>query len=208
MYLINWQGELFVFFFGHLWILECSSHLALPENQQDIEFENAEWNCCPQSSVSEGYCSLIPQSCPTLCGPLDCSPPGSSAQGIFPARILEWVAIFSSRVSTKPRDQTCISCIGRRILYHWATWEAVSESTIGHVTLNFDDMGLGVVFQLIMAIVMLLNNQPQNLSKPNVGIWVIRLGIDWRLAVQIGLHWGNLILLCVSYLPPGFSEPV
>ena len=69
-------------------------------------------------------------------------------------------------------------------------------------------MGLGVVFQLIMAIVMLHNNQPQNLSKPKVGLWFIRLGIDWRLAVQIGLCWGNLILLCVSHLPPGFSELV
>ena len=36
------------------------------------------------------------QSCPTLCNPLDCSPPGSSVHGIFWARILEWVAISSS----------------------------------------------------------------------------------------------------------------
>ena len=34
---------------------------------------------------------------PTLCGPLDCSPPGSFVHGIFPARILEWVAISSSK---------------------------------------------------------------------------------------------------------------
>ena len=207
MYFISWQGGPFVLFFGHLWILECSSHLALPENQQDTEFEDAYWNCCPRSSVSEGYC-LVAQLCPTLCGPVDCSPPGSSVQGIFQARILEWVAISSSRGSTQLRDHTCISCIDRQILYHWATWEAVPKGIIGHVTVNFNDMGLGVVFQLIMAIVMLHNNQPQNLSKPKVGIRFIRLGINWRLAVQIGLCWGNLILLCVSHLPPGFSEPV
>ena len=32
-----------------------------------------------------------PQSCPTLCDPVDCSPPGSSVHGIFQARVLEWV---------------------------------------------------------------------------------------------------------------------
>ena len=40
---------------------------------------------------------LVPQSCPTLCDPLDCSPPGSSVHGILQSRILEWVAISSSR---------------------------------------------------------------------------------------------------------------
>ena len=37
------------------------------------------------------------QSCPTLCDPMDCGPPGSSIHGIFQARVLEWGAIaFSS----------------------------------------------------------------------------------------------------------------
>ena len=38
--------------------------------------------------------SLVPQSCPTLCDPMDCSLPGSSLHGILQARVLEWVAIF------------------------------------------------------------------------------------------------------------------
>ena len=50
--------------------------------------------------------------------------PGSSVHGIFQARILEQVAIPFSRGSSCPRDWTCISCIGRWILYHGATWEA------------------------------------------------------------------------------------
>ena len=54
------------------------------------------------------------QSCPTLCNPMDCSPPGSSVHGILLARILEWVSMSSSRASSRPRDQTCISC-----LLHW-----------------------------------------------------------------------------------------
>ena len=53
----------------------------------------------------------IAQWCPTLCNPMDCSPPGSSAHGIFQARILEWVGISSSRVSFWPRDQTHVSCV-------------------------------------------------------------------------------------------------
>ena len=50
------------------------------------------------------------QSCPTLCDPMDCSPPGSSVHGILLARILEWVSIPFSRGSFQTRDWTCISC--------------------------------------------------------------------------------------------------
>ena len=48
--------------------------------------------------------------------PVDCSPPGSSVHGILQARILEWVAIPSSRGSSQPRDQTCVSHIASRYL--------------------------------------------------------------------------------------------
>ena len=54
---------------------------------------------------------------------MDCSPSGSSVHGIFQARTLEWVAISYSRGSSPPSDLTwisCVSCIGRWILYHWA----------------------------------------------------------------------------------------
>ena len=52
------------------------------------------------------------QSHSTLCNPMDCSLPGSSVQGIFQARIVEWVAMPSSRASSQPSDQTHIT------LYH------------------------------------------------------------------------------------------
>ena len=58
---------------------------------------------------------------------MDCSPPDSSVRGISQARTLEWVVIPSTRGSFRLRDQnhnSCISCIGKWILYHWATWEA------------------------------------------------------------------------------------
>ena len=47
----------------------------------------------------------------SVCDPMDCSPPGSSVHGILQARILEWVTMPSSRGSSQPRDQTCVSCI-------------------------------------------------------------------------------------------------
>ena len=54
---------------------------------------------------------LVAQSFPTLCNPMDCSPPGSSVHGILQARILEWVAILFSRGSSRRRDRTWVSCI-------------------------------------------------------------------------------------------------
>ena len=60
------------------------------------------------------------QSCLTLWDPMECSLPGSSVHGILQARILEWVAMPSSKRSSPPRDQThiswgsCISCIAGR----------------------------------------------------------------------------------------------
>ena len=54
-------------------------------------------------------CMLSLQSCLTLCDPMDCSPPGCSVRGILQARILEWVAMPSSRESSPPRDSTRVS---------------------------------------------------------------------------------------------------
>ena len=56
---------------------------------------------------------------------MDYSPPGSSAHGISQGTILEWVAMPSSRDSSRPRDWTGISCIGRWVLYTSTTWEAL-----------------------------------------------------------------------------------
>ena len=69
-------------------------------------------------------CAYIPkslQSCLTLCDPKDCSSPGSSVHGILQARILEWIAMPSSRGSSRPRDwgrASYVSCIDRQVLYH------------------------------------------------------------------------------------------
>ena len=62
---------------------------------------------------------LVSQSCPTLCDPMDCSPPGSSVHGILQARILEWITMPSSRGSSWPRDRT-------HVLLHLLHWQAGS----------------------------------------------------------------------------------
>ena len=63
---------------------------------------------CPIKSV------LVPQSCRTLCNPLDHNPPGSSVHGILQTRILEWEA----------RDWTWVSCITGRLFTVWDTRKA------------------------------------------------------------------------------------
>ena len=49
---------------------------------------------CKSTAVVD---ALVVKSCPTLCNPTDCSPPGSSIHGISQVRILEWIAISFSR---------------------------------------------------------------------------------------------------------------
>ena len=77
---------------------------------------------------ASGVCVLAAQLCPTLCNPMDCSPPGSPVHGILQARIMEWVAISFSRGSSRPRDRTRISCITGGCFTILATREAWSES--------------------------------------------------------------------------------
>ena len=75
----------------------------------------AESLCCPPETITtlliDYVLCLVTQSCLTLSEPMDCSLPGSSVHGILQARMLEWVAIPSSRGSSQPRDQTQVSGI-------------------------------------------------------------------------------------------------
>ena len=63
---------------------------------------------------------------------MDCSPPGFPVLEVSQARILEWVAIPSSRGSSRPRGQTCVSCIScidRCVLCRWAPRHALNTCT-------------------------------------------------------------------------------
>ena len=69
-------------------------------------------------------CCLVTQLYLIYCNHMDCSKPDSSVHGMFQARIQEWIAISVPRGSSRPRDRTCISCIGRHVLYCWGSREA------------------------------------------------------------------------------------
>ena len=107
----------------HLWNLFIIQNI----NTAGLQFQGGrkpEWKMALISSytplvlesVVEPLECVSAPSCLMACDPMDCSPPGSSVPGVFQARILEWVAISSSRGSLQPRDQThvsCVSCIGQ-----------------------------------------------------------------------------------------------
>ena len=68
-----------------------------------------------------------------LCESMDCSLPGSSVHGILQARILKWVAMPSSRVSSWSRDRTCVSyvsCVGRQVIYHECHLGSLSKQRV------------------------------------------------------------------------------
>ena len=74
---------------------------------------------------------LQAQSCLTLWDPMDCSPSGSSVQGIFQARILEWVEISSSRGSSQPQGWN----LHLLLLLHWQE-DSLPLSHLGSIYLS------------------------------------------------------------------------
>ena len=113
LYLIildNWKLHLIVlriikFLHFWLWIIQFYNKNKL----------NLQW------SLQLLWVYLVAQLCPTLCNPMDYSPPDSSVHGIFKARILEWVAMPSSRESFQPRDGIQVSRIAGGFFTIWAT---------------------------------------------------------------------------------------
>ena len=98
-----------------------------PDGAQDIPVsQNDAWKASDGDGVVVAV--LVAQSCPTLCDPMDCSPPGSSVHGTLRARILEWVAIPFTRRSSRIRDQTPVSCIAGSFFTVWATGDGVAEN--------------------------------------------------------------------------------
>ena len=103
-----------------VWLVEKRKNPSVQSYNLDSSFPG----CCDICGVCMHTKSL--QSCLTLCNPLECNPPGSSVHGILQARILEWIAIPSSKGSSQPRDWSqvsCISCLTGRFFTYWATRE-------------------------------------------------------------------------------------
>ena len=109
------------------WWRECNGNF-LPSTAH--EHRNRRW--CLERRISGSRWDTHDEArywdlkcvCPTLCNPIDCSPPSSSVHGIFQAKILDWVATSYPRGSSQPWNWS-ISCTGRLILYHWTTREAL-----------------------------------------------------------------------------------
>ena len=120
---------LFSLFFHHLYFSRKKVHLA-----------------------DDAWC-VCGQLCPTLYDPID----GSQAplsMGLSQARILEWVTISSSWGSSRPRDRTHVSfasCIGKGILYHWATWKAQKVlDPFLNKSLKFTEKSKGYLFRFFL----------------------------------------------------------
>ena len=138
-------------------------------------------------------CALLLQSCLTLCDPMDCSPPGSSVHGILQASILEWVAMPFSRGSSLPRDQTSVSCIGRWILYHCTTWEALSSQS-PWILLNCPLCKLPWGFRwekLFISLPLLSSSHFCAMFQPQFKRWYVLSTLNWpqrTLGGDSGLH--------------------
>ena len=91
--------------------LPSSFKSSVPFSDLLIDSKHLRWTYQAYLSVSTCVCAQSLQLCLTLCHFMDCSLPGSSDYGILQARILEWVAMPSSRGFSWLRDWTHISCI-------------------------------------------------------------------------------------------------
>ena len=92
---------------------------------------------------------------------MDCSPPGSSIHGIFQASILEWVAIFSTRGSSQPGIEPCISCIAGRFLTHWAIREVPQSINISsNLKKNILLTAYNLAFNFFFLMIQILTRYP------------------------------------------------
>ena len=92
------------------------------------------------------YSAVLSCSVVSDCDSTDCRLPGSSVHGIFQARILEWVAMPSSRGSSQLRDWTQVFCIAGRFFINWATREVLKYSRAVVKTPHSQCLDLGSIF--------------------------------------------------------------
>ena len=131
-----------------------SSH-SIPPQSPSLLMATSPLYVCECVSVSWKVKASVTQSCPTLCDPMDCSPPGSSVHRILQARILEWVAIRFTRGSSWPRNRTWVSCIAGSFLTDWAMREAQIDNSYwlvcSHIGLKNTGVGsLSLLLQIFL----------------------------------------------------------
>ena len=142
------------------------------------------------SSFGKLGASEVAQLCPTFCYPVEYSPPGSSICGIFQARILEWIAIFFSRGSSQPRDQTLIS-LGARVplKYHQTSFW------------NGDDLHFYRIYKI-----MLLLFSHQVMSNSLQSPWTVARQTPLSMGFPRQEYWRGLPFSSLGDLPnPGIK---
>ena len=103
------------------------------ELKKTINSKHKSWKSSQLRVESESE-SQVAQSYPTLCSPVDCSPPGSSIRGILQARILEWVAACAILIP-RPRIELVHSTLETQSLNHWTTREVSGLLNISQCSL-------------------------------------------------------------------------
>ena len=130
------------------------------------------------------------QQCPTLCNHIDYSSPGSSVHGIAQAKILEWVAMFTSRVSSWSKDQThnsCVSCLVGRF------FTAESRGTLISSTYM---LSLSSCVALFVTLWTVAHQAPLSMGFSRQEYWSGCLAILQGIFPPQGL---NLCLLCLLH---------
>ena len=103
------------------WTRATAVKIQSPNHWTTTEFPYKFFSLQAECSYLASSQLVMHTCCVSSWDPMGCSLPGSSVHGISQARILEWVAISSTRGSSWPRDLTgvpCVSGIGIQVLYH------------------------------------------------------------------------------------------
>ena len=99
------------------------------------------------------YCCLVIQSCPAVCDPMDCSPPGSSVPGIFQSRMLDALPFPSPRDLPDSGIEHPSPAL-QVDSYHWATWEALLMQYLFNARIEVPLTELFLYMQLMVVILL------------------------------------------------------
>ena len=123
---------------------------------------------------------------------MDWSLPGFSVHGISQGSLLEWIAISFYRDSSQLRDWTCVSCIGRWVLYHWAPREVLCYLLLYSLQWSFIMAKTLVLFLIFMTFEFILSIWLHLILAVACGIFncgmpALSFGI-WDLVPQLGIE--------------------
>ena len=163
-------------------------HPAQLHSTAQVEPKTTHWSTRTQQGGGWGgdvlksvSCSLVSDSLQ----PTDCSPPGSSVHGIFEARMREWVAISSSRGSSQPRGQTCISFLAGRFF----TLEPPGKPSSRGTRESRKDGGPGMRGSWLSGKGLRISNSPVKLSRLKIHP-LFFCGPEAALPPSTGQGWG------------------